>query len=213
MSKKSKPHVRVPTNIVRNTDLQLGNGEFQLYVRLCHLHFKNYGNELITVDHKKLMKNIMISDTRTLKKRLNNLHTSKLIKNKIDKLPRNGQIVVEFNSDMLNSSHFTQMSLKVFDYINKIDEHAFRLLFYYKSHINKDDKEKDRSFCFVGYDTLAKNLKMSKKTIANANEILKEEKLIKVEKYKLGTDYQYNEDDELVYDRYNNHYRVNNELF
>lgn len=213
MNQKKNLHVRVPTNVVRNTNVQIGNGEFQLYVRLCYLYFKNYGNEEITVDHKKLMKNLAISDTRTLKKRFNNLFKSKLIKNSVEKLPRKGRITIEFNSHMLSSEHFTQMNLKIFEYIDKIDEHAFRLLFYYKSHINKDDKERDRSFCYVGFDTLSNNLKISSKTISNANEILKKEKLIKVEKHNLGTDYQYGEDNELIYDRYNNHYRVNNEMF
>ncbi|MGM7720526.1 hypothetical protein [Metabacillus sp. Hm71] len=212
MSKKGL-RVRVPTNIVRNSDIQIGNGEFQLYVKLCFLRFRNYEDDKITLDHKKLMCNLGINDSRTFKKRLSNLHTSKLINNEIVKLPRSGCIDIEFNSKMLDSKHFTLMNAKVFDYIDKIDEHAFRLLFYYKSHINKDDKDKDRSFCYVGYDTLVKNLKMSKKTIASANELLKKEKLIKVEKHKLCTDYQYDENDELVYDRYNNHYKINNEMF
>lgn len=206
--------VQVPTNVVRNEDIFLNNGEFLLYARLCFLYFRNYKDEEIRLDHRKFMCNLNISDTRTLKKRLNKLYECELIRNKIDKFPKQTETVIMINSDRINGcKHFTQLNTKVFTYQEKINEHAFRLLFYYKSHINMDDKERDRSFCFVGVRTLKQRLKMSSDTIKEANDMLKKNKLIKIEKHKLKTDYEYDEMDELIFDRYNHHYKLNDELF
>jgi hypothetical protein len=209
-------HVQVPSSVVRNEDVHLTSGDFLLYARLCFLYFKNYKNEEIKVDHKKLMNNLHISDTRTLKKRLGSLYKNKLINNEITKFPKKGEIVILFNGKIsVESKHFTQMNVKIFDYLEEIDEHSFRLVFYYKSHINLNSKDEGKKidFCFVGMDTLANNLKMAKKTIVESNKVLSKCKLIKIEKHKLKTNYEYDQNDELVYDKYNNHYKLNNELF
>lgn len=213
-----KLHVQVPTNVVRNENIFINNGDFLLYVRLCYLYFRNFNHEEIKIDHKKLMRNIGVSDTRTLKKRLHNLYKSGLIKNEIKSFPKRGEIVILFNGDVQQESkHFTMMNIKIFDLLEKIDEHSFRLVFYYKSHINKDIKKKDSQkvidYCFVGIETLKNNLKMGSDTIKQANERLIKHKLIKIVKHKLKHDDQYDENNELVYDRYHNHYIVHNELF
>lgn len=205
-------HVQVPTNVVRNEGLFIDNGDFLLYARLCFLYFRNYKNEEIKVDHKKLMANLGIADTRTLKKRLGSLRKNKLINNSVVSFPKRGEITLLFNSEVIKDNYFTQMNVKLFDMLGKIDEHSFRLVFYYKSHINKKD-EKGLDYCFVGIETLKNNLKMGSDTIKNANDTLKKCKLIKIEKHKLAHDDQYDENDELIYDRYHNHYKVNNELF
>lgn len=204
-------HVQVPTNIVRNEDILLTNDEFQLYARLCYLYFKNYKNEEIKVDHKKLMGKLLIGDSRTLKTRLNGLFKHNLIHNKIDNLPRKGEVVILFNEKRLKESkHFTMMNVDIFKYIGEINSHAFRLVFYYKSHINKKE---NKSYCFVGVETLKNRLKMGGHTIKLANDELVKSKLIKVERHKLTNTGDYNEDDELIFDRYNNHYIVNEQLF
>jgi hypothetical protein len=202
-------HVQVPTNIVRNEDIFLSNDGFLLYVRLCFLYFRNYQQEEMKVDHKKLMMNLGIYDTRTLKKRLNELYKCNLIHNQISSLPRKGEIVILFNSGKLKEGHFTMVNCKVFDYLEQINEHAFRLLFYYKSHINKKE---NKHFCYVGIETLKVRLKMGSDTIQQANEQLVKNKLITIHKHKLEHTQQYNEKDELIFDKYNNHYTVNEKL-
>lgn len=207
-------HVQVPTSVIRNEDhIFIDNGCFLLYVRLCFLYFRNYKNEEIKIDHKKLMRILHVNDTRTLKKRLDGLYKANLIQNKISSLPRKGEIAIVFNSKILNESkHFTMMNAKIFDYMNDINEHSFRLLFYYKSHINLND-DKKLNYCFVGIETLKVKLKMGSDTIHQANNQLKENKLIKITRHKLETTYEYDENDELIFDRYNNHYIVNENLF
>lgn len=198
---------------MRNEGIKLDNCSFALYARLCFLYFRNYKNREIEFDHRKLMCNLNIGDARTLKNKLKVLYDQKLILNKIDKLPRKGLYKVTLNEELINSnSHFTMLNSDVFAYLDDISYHAFRLLFYYKSHINLNDKEKDRSFCFVGYETLSNKLKMGRTTISESNEILRKHKLIKIERHKLNHDYEYDENDELVYDKWNNHYRIRDEL-
>jgi len=207
LSKKIR--VRVPTDIVRNEGVYLSNQDFLLYSRLCFLYFRNYQEEELQLDHRKLMYKLNIYDTRTLKKRLHNLYDAGLIHNKIDTFPKRKPLSIIMNgSKIKKSKHFTQINAEIFDKIEEINEHSFRLLFYYKSHINLSDKKKDRSYCFVGYDTLSKRLKMGRDTISTANTLLKKNKIIHIEKHSLSHDDSYDENDELIYDRYNNHYRI-----
>jgi hypothetical protein len=203
-------HVQIPTYIVRNEEIHISNDAFLLYVRLCYLYFRNYQQEEMKVDHKKLMCNLGIYDTRTFKKRLTELSKVGLIHNEIISLPRKGEIVVLFNGEVLNNGHFTMMDCKLFDYLEQINEHAFRLLFYYKSHINKKE---NKHYCFVGIETLKVNLKMGSDTINKANELLVKCKLLKIHKHKIETTYTYDEKDELIFDKYNNHYIVDEKLF
>lgn len=206
-------HIQIPTNVVRNEEIFLNNEEFLLYVRLCYLYFKNYQNEEIKLDHKKLMGKLLIGDARTLKQRLNKLHKNKLIHNKIDTLPRKGEMVILFNKNITETSkHFTMLNVKIFDYLHIISPHAYRLLFYYKSHINLKSENKI-DYCFVGVETLKNRLKMGGHTIKLANDELVENKLIKIVKHKLKADDNYNDNDELIFDKYNNHYYIEKEMF
>jgi hypothetical protein len=203
-------HVQVPTYIVRNEEIHISNDAFLLYVRLCYLYFRNYQQEEMKVDHKKLMNNLGIYDTRTFKKRLTELSKVGLILNEIISLPRKGEITILFNGEVLKNGHFTMMDCKLFDYLEQINEHAFRLLFYYKSHINKKE---NKHYCFVGIETLKVKLKMGSDTINKANELLVKCKLLKIHKHKIETTYTYDEKDELIFDKYNNHYIVDEKLF
>lgn len=206
----NKLHVKVPINVIRNEDIYIDNGSFLLYVRLCFLYFKNYQNEEIKIDHRKLMRNCYISDTRTLKKRLDVLHGVGLIENKIDKLPKKDEIIILFNGKVLKDNYFTMMNAKIFNYLEELNEHSLRLLFYYKSHINK---EQGKDYCFVGIETLKVKLKMGSDTIKEANDQLSKLKLMKIVKHELKHNHEYDEEDELIFNRYNNHYILNNELF
>lgn len=204
----------MPTNVIRNDGLFIDNGTFLLFARLCLLYFKNYRNPEIKIDHKKLMRNTLIHDTRTLKKRLGILYKVGLIENEIATLPKKEQIVILLNEKMIKDQQFTKMSIKAFDCLlnEDINEHSFRLLFYYKSHINLS-ADKKLNYCFVGIETLKVRLKMGSDTISEANKELKKNKLIKIVRHKLKHDDTYDENDELIYDKFNNHYIVNEELF
>ncbi|WP_251033652.1 hypothetical protein [Bacillus sp. ISL-75] len=151
---RTKLYIHVPSNVVRNEDdIYLSNDEFLLYARLCFLYFRNYQENEIEFDHKKLMVFLKISDTRTYKSRLQKLFKFGLIETEINKLPTKGNMRISFNSKAYeNCSHFTKISAELFTYWrnDQIDEYAFRQVFYYKSHINMDDKENDKSYCFVG---------------------------------------------------------------
>lgn len=217
MEKKDKLFVKVPTSIVRNEEIYISNDEFILYARLCFLHFRNYGGEQMQVDHKKLMSFCHMSDTRTFKKRLKALYEANLILNEVNKLPTKGALTIEMNDDYFKEGvPFTKLSVKIFSYFNngqpdtqpdnRIDEYAFRQIFYYQSHINT--KMRDRSFCFVGYETLAERLKISRTKIKEANKQLKKLKLVKIEKHQLHNTEGYDDNNELVFTRYNNHYTV-----
>ncbi|MGG3890343.1 hypothetical protein [Metabacillus fastidiosus] len=212
MTKENKIYIKVPSNIIRNEDVFLDNGEFLLYSRLSFLYFRNYLNPEIKIDHRKLMINIGVVDTRTLKKRLDKLYSLNLIENKIDKLPRRGEIMILFNKKIIDESeNFTLMNAKIFNMMSSLDENCIRLLFYYKSHISKKDIHKN--FCFVGYETLKNKLKIGNDSIKTANDNLKKLKLIKIEKHELKHDFEYGETDELIYNKYNNHYIVDPSLF
>jgi len=210
----SKEFVKVPNEVIRNETVKISSGDFVLYLRLCYLYFKNYQKEEIEIDHKKLMINIGITDTRTLKKRLQSLHKNKLIKNEIKSLPRRGNMKIVFNSDFFQKGkYFTMMNTRIFNYIHKLNEHSIRILFYYKSHINLNDEDKSKKYCFVGLETIKNNLKMGWDTLLKANDELTDYNLIRVVKHKLKTDYSYNENDELIFTKYNNHYYVSESLF
>lgn len=207
-----KLYVHVPTYIVRNEGIFLKNEEFTLYARLCFLQFRNpkdKGN-ILELDHRQLMHLLKITDTRTLKKRINNLYTLNLIKNEIDKIPTKGKIEIVFNTEIKDpDDHFTKLSASIFTYFNnnQIDTYAFRQIFYYKSRINKNLEGNGHDYCFSGYDSMSKRFRISRSKIEDANKQLKKAKLLKVIKHKLEPTHEYI-DDELQYDRYNNHYFV-----
>lgn len=211
--KKRKLKVKIPTYIVRNENIELTNDEFLLYSQLCFLYFRNYQHSEMVLDHKKLMRLVRIHDTRTLKARFKKLHKLGLIKNEINKLPTKGGLTVIINDEVFKSDDpFTILSAEIFNHFRNelIDEYAFRQIFYYKSHINT--KERGKDFCFVGYETLVKKLKISRTKIKEANEQLLKAKLIKVVKHRLENTGEYDGDDMLLFDRFNNHYFVNKAL-
>ena len=212
---KKKLYVKVPTKVVRNEEDYLSNAEFVLYARLCFLYFRNFQDKEITLDHKELMRFCKVNDTRTLKSRLKKFYKLGLIEEEVSKLPTKGYLTIIFSEKVFGEDeHFTMLNADIFNYWknDQIDEYAFRQVWYYKSHINLHDTERDRSFCFVAMETLADRLRISKGKVHDANNQLKKLKLIQVVKHKLETNYEYNEADELVFTKYNNHYYVANSL-
>lgn len=211
-AQKKKLYVHVPSHIVRNEDIYLNNEEFTMYTRLCFLHFRNpkeKGN-VLEIDHRKLMNFLKITDTRTFKKRVNHLHSLDLIKNEFEKVPTKGKINITFNDSVIaESENFTKLSASIFTYFNndQIDTYAFRQIFYYKSRINKNLEGNGHGYCFSGFESMTKRFRISKSKVEEANKQLKKAKLLKIVKHKLEPTHEY-VDDELQYDRYNNHYFV-----
>ncbi|TDL92080.1 hypothetical protein E2R55_03165 [Vibrio vulnificus] len=211
-AQKKKLYVHVPSRIVRNEDIYLNNDEFAMYTRLCFLQFRNpkeKGN-VLEIDHRKLMNLLKITDTRTFKKRVNRLHSLDLIKNEFEKVPTKGKINIVFNDSVIaESENFTKLSASIFTYFNndQIDTYAFRQIFYYKSRINKNLEGNGHDYCFSGFESMTKRFRISRSKVEEANKQLKKAKLLKIIKHKLEPTHEYI-DDELQYDRYNNHYFV-----
>lgn len=219
--KKKRLYIKVPTDIVRNADKEkyISNDEFVLYARLCWLYFRNENEpkNVIEIDHRALMRFCRIDDTRTFKKRMKNLSKNNLIIDFKDKLPTKGKLTVHFNEKAYEEDpYFTMLNVSVFEYYRneQINTNAFRQLFYYKSHINaKFQNVTNPNFCFVGYETLAKRLKMGRDSIKEANDQLQKSNLVTIEKHELKSQDEYDENDELITTKYNNHYIVNRSLF
>lgn len=202
MESSESASLKVPKHIIRNDKFYITNHEFHLYAYLCYMHFRNFNEEEMEVDHLKLKNLLKISDARTLKKRLNTLHKHNLIRNKIEKLPTKGTMKIIFNGDVKKDQMFCKMNPIIFTYFknDQIDSNGIRLAFYYKSFLHE-------GYCTVGFETLQQRLKMGSTTISNANNSLKKAKLVKIKSHKLET-YGYNQKDALVIDSWSNHYQI-----
>lgn len=201
MSKK--PTLHITNEIIQNNGYSLNSFEFYAYARLMYLYFRNYKNKRLQVNHKKYMLNIGITDTRTLKKLFATLFENKLIENEIMVLPKRNPVEIIINEDVIKVKSFTILPASILNWSDRINHTEFRLLFYYKSYINNDS-----DFCFAGYETICKDLRIGRETLTNCNEHLKKLKLLTVKKHKLESTNEYNRDDELVYNKYNNHYKI-----
>lgn len=197
--------VQIPQAIVRNSKFKLSAGEFLLYARLKFLHFRQGEGDTIILDHTKLRMKIGITDTRTLKKYLKILHKYDLIKSEHDKIPKTKHMEIIFNPTPKNLplTPFTQLSAKVFNWTDRLDPQEFRLLFYIKSYLSKE-----RHFAFMGYERITKELGISSNKISECCRNLKKAKLVKIEKHKLSSIDEWDENDELIISRYPNHYYV-----
>lgn len=203
--------MQVPNEIVRNEWFKLDAYAFAVYTRLKFMLFRNYGNNEIEFDHRKLMHKLHISDTRTLKKSFKQLHKEQIILEYIDKLPTKGALKVTFNPKVEESKGFTQFYTDIYNYIEDIGVIGLRLLFYYESRISRSGSEIS-PYCFAELRTIARELGIDKDTVKRYNDILKSKKLIKIDKHKLECTYDYDENDEIVFQKYNNHYYINENL-
>lgn len=212
MSQTNKMIVQVPQDIVRNTCFTLSPYEFLLYARLQFLYFRGFKqSEEITFDHHKLRLNIGITDTRTLKKYFQKLHHVGLLKTEVTKIPKAKEMAVILNSKPQNIrlTPFTQLPATIFNWVNKLDEHfahAIRLLFYYKSYIDKEKK-----FAHMGFRRIMSELKISSNKIDECNDLLVKNKLLKIERFQLEPTYEYGEHDEMIFDKFTNHYTIREE--
>lgn|GEM_PF-4670206 len=171
-------YIKIDNRIVRNTNIKISNPAFALYVELQYLNFLNKNINTIKVYHSLLQKYLNWKDRRKLKIYLDELYDLKLIKNKINTLPRYKQITIDIAK--INSKHFIFIPETLIENIKIIGEIGLRLICYYMSHINKK-----QPYAFPSYETLENNLDISSHTITRYNKILeKDNHLIKIDKQK-----------------------------
>jgi RNA-binding protein YhbY len=207
MENKTKLVIQIPDEVIRNVDLKLDSNTFAMYAYLKFLHFRNYKNNEIELDHNKFKHKLYISDNRTLKKCFMKLHKEQIILELINKLPTKGAIKITFDPEPFTSKTFTQLPATVLNKIEHIGSIGLRLLFYYESFINRTD-ELSKQFAFPAIETISKSLGINKETIINYNNLLKKHKLIKVKKHKLEWNGEYDSLDQPLFTKYNNHYYV-----
>lgn len=207
MSNKTKLVVQVPDEIIRNKYFDLDKYSFGVYTLLLFLQFRQFGKQELDIDHRNLMHKLYISDTRTLKKALKVLHKNGLIKEDVHRLPTKGSIKITLNDLPFETQAFTQLPVTVFNKVEHIGLIGLRLMFYYESYINRYG-EAEKQFCFASLETISDHLKFDEDTITKYNQTLSKNRLLKVTKHKLECTYEYDEFDNIIFTKYNNHYHV-----
>lgn len=204
-----KEFIKIPTSVVRNESVNIDSGTFVLYVRLCEKRHRNYkmdNPDKIVFYHFELIKQLNIKDNRTLKRMLSNLEKNGLVKDIPVKYPRHFEAV---SLTLLNMNekgcHFTIIKEEWLNKMDVISPAAFRLLVYYKSHINPT---RGRDFCFTGKDTIIKSLKIGGTTLVESNKELEKLGLLEIKRHDLRHDGYYDENDRPYFSRFQNHYYV-----
>lgn len=195
--------IQIPHKVIRNPNINCT--EFVMLMQLKYSSYTNGNVNEFDVDLQKLKCAINIGDTRTIKKCLHTLYQNKYIVEEV-KIINKHPLHVILDMEKLNEKPFAQLSAKLLDCIDQIDYIGVRLLYYYESYIVRSDVRKQ--YCYPSIETIVRNTGISKNTVTRYNELLVKSKLLKIEKHKLGTEYSYNDNDDLIFDRYNNHYYV-----
>jgi hypothetical protein len=200
--------IQIPDKIIRNESSKMDSNTFAVYTYLKFLHFRNYNEDVIVIDHNKFKHKLYISDNRTLKKCLTTLHKQGYILEYIDKLPTKGTLTITFEPMELTDITFTQLPANILSRIDNIGTIGMRLLFYYESFINRMD-DIAKQFAYPAIETTSKALGLNKETVIKYNELLIKNKLLKVTKHKLEYTGDYdNLDNPILFTKYNNHYHV-----
>ncbi|MEH7116183.1 hypothetical protein V7128_01990 [Neobacillus vireti] len=208
MEEKKHLIIQVPDCIVRNETSKMDANTFAAYTYLKFLHFRNYNDDILKIDHNKFKHKLYISDNRTLKKAFTTLHKQGYILEYINKLPTKGALTFTFEPMPLDDLTFTQLPVTIFNFMEHIGTVGLRLLFYYESFINRQD-DPSKQFAFPAIETTSKSLGINKDTIIKYHDILIKHNLLKVTKHKIEHSGEYNEWDEPIFTKYNNHYYVN----
>jgi hypothetical protein len=166
-----------------------------------------YDFEVAAPDIKKFMN---IQDNKTLKASFNNLYDNGYLLMRVGQLKPNKPIYIKLHQEKFDISKrtkgesFTQLPTNVLFAIKdgKITAKEARILYYIKSYII------DKEYCFTSQLTMGHDLDMTEKTVAKHIKLLKQKKLLNVEKHKLGTEYKYDDNDKIVFTKYNNHYTL-----
>jgi hypothetical protein len=209
MENKKKLFIQIPDCIIRNETAKMDANTFAVYTYLSFLHFRNgKQDEIKNFDHNSFKHKLHITDNRTLKKCLTNLHKQGYIFEYIDKLPSKGTISITFQPMPVDILTFTQFPASILNRIDQIGTIGLRLLVYYESFINRQDPITEQ-FAYPAIETTSKTLGINKNTILKFNEILVAAKLLKITKHKIEFVDELDELDQPIrFTKYNNHYHV-----
>ncbi|WP_169834405.1 hypothetical protein [Paenibacillus donghaensis] len=204
--KINKSVIQMSNAIIR--DREIGSVEFSLLLRLKYLIYENRGSGEIYIDIPKLRMKMEISDNRTLKKHLANLHKWGYINNFV-KIERStpSLISLDLKKFATPKKEYTQLPLSILSRVGTIGHTGVRLLYYFESYINRSIVQ--NQFCYSAVITICRDTGLGKTTVKEYVDILKKEKLLHVVAHKIGHNNQYNDNDELEFTKYNNHYYVN----
>lgn len=204
--------IQIPTQIVRSNKFTAS--EFILLAKIIQAYYRQTGKEkslTFKIDHKAFMFYLFFKDNNTFKKNITGLYEKKIIENEIKSLPRKGGLEITLNQLVIpefnkKRGYFTELPYYVLnrEIIEGVGHVGVRLLYYYKSYINAKDYSKQ--YCFVAESTAAEHLNITEKTVIKYNKFLKDRKFIKIEKHKLHNSDSYDENDKLIFTKYNNHY-------
>lgn len=207
MATKSKEqYVKIPNGVIR--DPNLSSLDFVLLIKLKMLQFVNHSDKFMinSKDHIKIP--FGVSDNRTIKKSLDNLFRQSYILNEVI-LDSRSMGEVHLNSELLNPHKgYTCIYTSLLKHTPVVDSTGIRLICYYESYINRIVSGANK-FCFCGVDTITKDTGLSNNTIIKYNRLLHDKGLVTVEKHRTGTEYKYDENDKIIFSKYNNHYTVN----
>lgn len=208
---ETKQSIHILTKVVRDGNLTCN--DFAVILYLKHLIWQTGNRYSFQVSAPDMRHDLRITDNRTLKASLSNLHIHNYIQNEIKQMQPNKPIQLDLNQKKFDTEnrkegeYFTKLPINILYALKdgKLNSKEVRLLYYIKSYINSDDMRKQ--FCYTSIEkTMVKETNISKNTIPKYTEMLKKKKLISIDKHKLGTSYQYNEKGELIFTKYNNHY-------
>ncbi|MGG2091271.1 hypothetical protein AB1283_00710 [Bacillus sp. S13(2024)] len=207
---KNKIMLQIPDEIIRNSWFYLDDQSFCTYGLLKHSLFRSFneGNEL-QIDHNKLKHKLHIGDNRTLKKIFKALHQNQIVMEHITAFPRKGSIALTLDPLTDKSNSFTQLPVSLFGKSEHIGVTGIRLLYYYESYINRKDTL-TRQYAFPSIETTSADLKLNHNTIITYNKLLKKHRLLKIVKHVLEED-AYDDEYNVQYIKYNNHYFVRTE--
>ncbi|KAF6626971.1 hypothetical protein H6F38_23230 [Paenibacillus sp. EKM208P] len=201
--------IHIPNDTVRDSNITPNDFAIVLYLKMVVFDHGNTFEFDEDVNRIKYLTNI--KDNKTLKKSLKNLYDNNYL---LEKTPENfvqGKPVrFSLNRDKFETdTNFTMLPMTVLTMVSegRITRECARLIYYYESRVNRNNK---RMFCFASEISISEETGIKAvKTIRKHNSILKREKLIDIKKGKLGWDYQYDEDGNPIFGKYNNHYYVN----
>lgn len=194
---------------VRNPNITSNDFVLILYIQYMVWQRKSYSFDILS-DECKMWTSL--SD-KTLNKSFTNLHRENYLLKKVEKRLPNKPIELQVNKnrfdikDRRDGEFFTQLPIRIMYALKemRVTPKQVRLLYYIQSYIVFNSAN---NFCFVGLERMEKEVKMSRPTLIKTIKELTEMKLITVTKHNVGTSYQYNENDELIYTKFNNHYTV-----
>jgi DNA-binding MarR family transcriptional regulator len=206
---KVKFKIQIPTEVIKNP--KISHEAFLVYCKLVQHYYVNKGeSNILQIDHRKLMYFCSFKSNPTLKKSLKSLYENNLIENQISTLPKVGLIEIILNPEYVKKGKefsFAQITYEIFDkrIIDTIKYEGIRLLYYFKSHINKPT-----DYCFSSRETISKEIGSNPKTVDKHIKLLKDKYLIKVERHELHKTeyYETNEfgNEKAEYIKFNNHY-------